>query len=323
MSVLNDTWRFLVERRLWPVAILLVAAAAAVPMLLSEEPASPPATPALAVKSDKQAVLATDPIVAPAADGDRAGRRRVLGSRKDPFKPQATPTPTPKPTTSEPAGGTGQTGKAGEGETPSVGGSPAAPLTATPVLPGTTPKQKKTYELYELTVRFGASEGDSRARRDVKRLHALPSAEEPVLIYLGVLDDQKTAVFMLDSGVVAQGDGECKPSRTTCETIHLREGETEFFDVTPAEGDTDATGGGQYQLDVIKIRKKTTTNAKQAKAARARVSKQGKQILRARIAGDGPLRYRYSRKSGRLEKLSKQAYKAVVAKAARAARAHF
>ena len=31
MSVLNDTWRFLVQRRLWPVAILLIAAAAAVP----------------------------------------------------------------------------------------------------------------------------------------------------------------------------------------------------------------------------------------------------------------------------------------------------
>ena len=45
--------------------------------------------------------------------------------------------------------------------------------------------------------------------------------------------------------------------------------------------------------------------------------------MRARIAGDGPLRYRYDPQSGRLEKLSKQAYKAVVAKAAKAARAHF
>ena len=84
-----------------------------------------------------------------------------------------------------------------------------------------------------------------------------------------------------------------------------------------------AARAAQYQLDVIKIRKKTTTNADQAKAAKARVSKQGKQILRARIAGDGPLRYRYDKKSGRLEKLSKKAYKAVVAKAAKAAKASF
>jgi hypothetical protein len=315
MSVLNDTWRFLVQRRLLPVAILLIAAAAAVPMLLSKQPDPPAAVPAVAVKGDKAAVLAADPIVAPAADGDRAGRRRVLGSRKDPFKPQATPTPTATAAPVKPTGATAPT-DSGSGA-PSVGGSPA-PDTSTPVVPGTTPEKKKTYELYELTARFGSTSADVK-RRDVKRLQALPSAGHPVLIYLGVLDDKKTAVFMLDSGVIAQGDGTCKPSRTTCETIHIREGETEFFDVTDEKGETTS----QYQLDVIKIRSKTTTDAEQAKAAKARVSKKGKQILRARIAGDGPLRYRYDKKSGRLEKLSHKAYKAVVAKAAKAARAHF
>ena len=313
MSVLNDTWRFLVQRRLWPVAILLIAAAAAVPMLLSEEPAPPPAVPEVAVKADKGAVLATDPIVAPAADGDRAGRRRVLGSRKDPFKPQATPTPTPKPETAKDVAVAAPTTG---GDATGVGGSPA-PDSGTPVLPGTTPK-KKTYELYELDVRFGSTSADLK-RRDVKRLKALPSAGNPVLIYLGVLDDKKTAVFLLDSGVIAQGDGACKPSRTSCETIHIQEGETEFFDVVSEDGNSTA----QYQLDVIKIRTKTTTSAKQAKAAKARVSTKGRQIVRARIAGDGPLRYRYDKKSGRLQKLSKKAYKAVVAKAAKAARAHF
>ena len=312
MSFLNDTWRFLVQRKLLPVALLLLGAAVAVPMLLKEEPAPAP-PPQVAVKSDKQAVLATDPIVTQAADGDRAGRRRVLGSRKDPFKPQATPTPTPKPETAPAAEKPADAGAPADGgdKGSSVGASPA------PTVP-VTPKKKKTYELYELAVRFGSTSADVK-KRSVKRLQALPSAGNPVLIYLGVLDDKKTAVFMLDSGVVAQGDGECKPTRTTCETIHIREGETEFFDITNADG----SAGGQYQLDVIKIRKKSTTNAGQAKAAKARVSKKGQQILRARIAGDGPLRYRYDRKSGRLEKLSKRAYKAVVAKAAKAAKASF
>ena len=53
------------------------------------------------------------------------------------------------------------------------------------------------------------------------------------------------------------------------------------------------------------------------------MSKSGQKILRARIAGDGPLRYHYNKRSGRLEKLSHKAYKAVVAKAAKTARAHF
>jgi hypothetical protein len=319
MSVLNDTWRFLVQRRLWPVAILLVAAAVAVPMLLSEEPTPAPA-PTVAVKSKKEALLAADPIVTAAADGDRSGRRRVLGSSKDPFKPQVTPTPTPKPETAKteaPAAG-GKTDTAA-GTNPTVGGSPA-PDTTTPVVP-----EKKKYELFELTVRFGPSSDTQPPRKDVKRLRALPSADEPVLIYLGVLNDKKTAVFLLDSGVIAQGDGTCRPSRTTCETIHIREGETEFLDVAGEDGEVgeDGTGGAQYQLDVLKIRKTTTTKASKAKAAKARVSKKGQQIVRARIAGDGPLRYRYDKQSGRLEKLTKKAYKAVVAKAAKAARAHF
>jgi hypothetical protein len=322
MSVINDTWRFLVGRRLWPVAILLVALAAAVPMLLSKDPAPAPAeAPTAAVKADKDAVLAEDPIVTQASDGDRSGRRQVLGSRKDPFKPKVTPTPTPKPETAatkEPGSGasTDSPGAAAGGDTPSTGASPA-PDTTTPVRP-----KKKEYELYELSVRFGNSTG-SLARKRVKRLEALPSNSNPVLIYLGVMDDKKTAVFLLDSGVVAEGDGECKPSRTQCETVHIRQGETEFFDIPNASGDPNAGSSAQYELDVLKIHKSTTTDAQKAKEARMSVSPKGRMILRARVAGDGPLRYRYDAKTGRLQKLSKKAYKAVVAKAARAARAHF
>jgi len=324
MSVINDTWRFLVGRRLWPVAILLVALAAAVPMLLAKDPAPAPAeAPTVAVKADKDAVLAEDPIVTQASDGDRSGRRQVLGSRKDPFKPKVTPTPTPKPeaaATAEPADQGSPTGAptgATGGDTPSTGASPA-PETTTPAVP-----KKKKYELYELSVRFGASTGAIPHKR-VKRLQALPSNSNPVLIYLGVLDDKKTAVFLLDSGVIAQGDGECKPSRAQCETIQVREGDTEFFDVPGGSGDSSGEAtGAQYELDVVKIHKSTTTDAKKAQKARMSVSPKGRMILRARVAGDGPLRYRYDAKTGRLQKLSKKAYKAVVAKAARAARAHF
>jgi hypothetical protein len=278
------------------------------------------------VKSDEDSTLASEPIVALATDGDRSGRRRVLGSPKDPFKPNATPTPTPKPESpSTPATTGGATGGAvttpGAPVAPGSTGAPVSPGFTSPVTPVTP---KKRYELYELTVRFGQSEDTAPARQDVKRLEALPSSDEPVLIYLGVLKDKKTAVFMVDSGVVAQGDGTCKPSRTTCETIHLKEGETEFFDVPSDSGDgSTSTSSAQYELDVVKIRRKATTSAKQAKRSLARVSKSGRQILRARIAGDGPLRYRYNRKSGQLEQLSKKAFKAVLAKAAKAARAHF
>ena len=38
MSVLTDIWRQLVQRRLWPVAVLLIAALVAVPLLLAKDP---------------------------------------------------------------------------------------------------------------------------------------------------------------------------------------------------------------------------------------------------------------------------------------------
>ena len=96
MTVFNDISRFMVQRKLWPVAILLIIAAAAVPMALSKDPATPGAPAVAAVKSD-ESTLTTEPIVALASDADRAERRRVLGSPKNPFKPNATPTPTPTP----------------------------------------------------------------------------------------------------------------------------------------------------------------------------------------------------------------------------------
>jgi hypothetical protein len=338
MTVINDTWRFLVQRKLWPVAILLVAAAAAVPMLLGKDPAAPAAPATAAVKSD-DSTLTTEPVVALASDADRAQRRHVLGSPKDPFKPNATPTPTPTPeapaspaaTTPGRAVATAPTGGGTPVSTPAAppAGTPSVPVSA-PSVPGfTTPMApvtpKKKYELYELTVRFGASADAAPARRDVKRLEALPSADEPVLIYLGLLKDNKTAVFMVDSGVVAQGDGRCKPSPSTCETIRLKEGETEFFDVPSesADGSTDSTSSAQYELDVVKIRKTVTTSAKKADAGLARVSASGRKILRARIAGDGPLPYRYDQRSGKLQTLSGKAFKAAVAKVAKTAKAHF
>jgi hypothetical protein len=312
MSVLNDTWAYLVQRKLWPLAVLLIAALVAVPMVMAKDP-EPAAAPVADTKAS-QSQLATEPIVALAGPGDRAERRRVLGSRKNPFKPALLPKKAKVPKVVGPAAATD----------PASGGTPVSNGTApgvgvTPITPGdTTPK--KVYERFELTVRFGtSSETGELPKSDVKRLEALPSAEEPVLVYLGVLSDKKTAVFLVDAGVVAQGDGKCMPSRTSCETIHLKAGETEFFDVVDEDG---KSGAAQFQLDLVTIRRTTTTSAKAAKRSYARVSKAGQKIVRARVAGDGPLRFRYSAKTGRLHKLTNKAFRAAVSRSAHAARAH-
>jgi hypothetical protein len=147
---------------------------------------------------------------------------------------------------------------------------------------------------------------------NLPRLAALPSTDEPLLVYLGVTKDKDTAVFLVDSGVKAQGDGRCKPNPSTCETIHLSKGETEFFDVTDADGNVVA----QYQLDLVDIKRKRATAA----AAARQESKAGRRAVRAHQSASGPLRYRYDVRKGTVRRLGAKAWKAVVAKAARAAK---
>jgi hypothetical protein len=268
MSAVTNMWRQLVQRRLWPVAIILIAALAAVPLTLAKDPEPTPAPPPAQV--DTKSELATTPIVAAATPADRAKRRKVLGSKKNPFasvKPadpadDAQDAKGPVVVTSPTGGTSGDTGSSGDGatgggSTPSTGTTPTTPVTPAPA--------PKKYALQELTVRFGGAE-DAK-RQSVKRLQALPSAEAPVLIYMGVKEGK--AVFLVDHGVAPIGDGDCKPSPDQCEEIRLREGETEFVDVT------DETGAvvGQYQLDLIKIHKRSSASASSAKTSAHKAAK--------------------------------------------------
>lgn len=301
MSALTNVWRQLVQRRLWPVAILLIAALAAVPLALAQEPKPAAPAPAVASKDSGETALTTEPIVAQATAANRGKRRKVLGARKNPFgvpKSDATgsaaaPNSNGSTTAQEPSKPAGSTG----GSTPSTptvtGPSSGGGYTPVPSTPTTPKPAPKTYTMQELTVRFGDATANP-ARKSLERLQPLPSAAEPVLIYLGVLADGKTAVFLLDRGVSAIGDGDCRPAPTECQTVRLRAGDTEFFDVTDETGNVTA----QYQLDLIKIHKATTASASRARAS----SKAGRRLLKARVASDGPTGYRWDADAGALER---------------------
>jgi hypothetical protein len=268
-SAVTNLWRQFVQRRLWPVAIVLIAALAVVPLALTEDPA--PAEPAPAVPAttaDSGDELATQPIVGPAEA--RTKRRKVLGDAKNPFgvaKQDATSNSRTDNSvvsvnrTGDDAGSPNQVDSPSTdgGTTPSSG----TPVPTTPAAPAPAPKK---YAPQELTVRFGGP--DDVTRRSVERLQPLPTAELPVLIYMGVLKDGKTAVFLVDHGVTPVGDGECRPSPEDCETIRLREGETEFLDV---KDDTGAVVG-QYQLDLIKIHNAGQGSASASKAKKSRAA---------------------------------------------------
>jgi hypothetical protein len=259
MTVVTNTWRQLVRRRLWPLAVLLVAALAAVPVLLSRDPKPVHVTaePAPAVTSDADEALA-EPVVAKVAAEDRTRRRRVLGFRKDPFKPAPLPKPKkPKAQKSAPSaqpkqatdigGSTAPASPTYGGGVPSLG--PSGPIT---IAPGVTPvaPKKKTYPAGSLVVKFGSAESAGLERMLLRKLDPLPDDETPLLVYLGLTKDHKKAKFLIDDTITPDGDGTCKPHPASCETVQLRKGETEFFEVTdPETGEVSA----QYELDLLKI----------------------------------------------------------------------
>jgi hypothetical protein len=250
MNVLTTTWRQLVRRRLWPVALLLVAAIAAVPMLLARE-AEPVPTPSLPQTSAPAETAKADdelaePVVAKASSADRSRRRRVLGSRKDPFEPA--PAPKAKKTKKK----ADEKTDAPKDTATDTGGksAPSTPTDTAPSTPVVPAKPKKTYAKDSLIVRFG--DATSKLERlNVEKLEPLPDDEEPLLIYMGLTDHGKKAVFLVDASLETTGDADCKPHASNCEKIELAKGETEFFDVIDEEtGDITA----QYELDLIDIK---------------------------------------------------------------------
>ena len=280
MSPVQNLWRQLVQRRLWPVAIVLLAGLAAVPLTLAKQPNPVDPLPTVPVRGDDE--LATQPIVALAAAEDRAKRRRVLGTPKNPF---AVPKPVDTTLTTDTAtASVVDQAPDGAAQTPSGGSSPggtAPPAPATPVEPKPA---KRTYAMNELTLRFGDAASGELERRTLERLQPLPSTEAPALIYLGVLADGETVVFLLDHGIAAVGDGICRPNPEDCQTLRLRAGDTEFLDVK------DKTGAvtEQFQLELVKIHRVTTASASDANAN----SKDGRRLLKAGVSADGPNGYR-------------------------------
>jgi hypothetical protein len=269
MRGVRDLWSELVERRLWPVALLLVVALVAVPVVLAkkptaEEPATTTASPAAAAARAADLRTAGEPVVSVAA-GAGAGAP-LRGHTKNPFKQQHVPATaaieggTPATGTAPAATGTGgggtDTGSGGGGNSGGAGDGDQ----------GQTPQ---TYTYAAIDVRFGRAGLPLRTIHDVPRLTPLPSATQPIVIFMGMRADHETAVFMVSTDVHAQGEGRCVPSKKLCEAIELRRDQIALLDW--AEPDGSVT---QYELDLADVTlHETTSKAKaQATVAEARAS---------------------------------------------------
>jgi hypothetical protein len=266
-TILSD----LVEKRLWPVAVLLLVALVAVPLVLARSPADSSETTATTpVAAAAAAGVPTEPAVS--VVGESSSDAPLRGRAKNPFKQQHVP---PKSKTADGGGtapvgtppadsGASAPGSGGDGS--SSGGAPSAP-SAPP----------KTYSMATVDVRFGPATGPRHTHKDLPRLRALPSANRPIVVFLGMRKGLDTAVFLISSDVHVQGEGSCTPSRAECTAVELREGDVVLLDVAAANGRVT-----QYELDLRKITVSKTTSKTDAEHVYARVSRAGARMLARR-----------------------------------------
>jgi len=282
MRPLRNLVNELVDRRLWPVALLLVLALVAVPLLVSKPasstdegvpaataPAAAPAAAAAAARAPGDTPPGGEPIMSVAQTDEPNAPLR--GHAKDPFRQQHDD----QVTTSASAPSTGVAGATGGSTTspPSGGGTGGAGGSG-----GsggqTPPSSQPTYEYASIDVRFGRAGHRLRTIEDVPRLTPLPNATHPIVVFLGVRRDHETAVFLVSTDVHVQGLGQCVPSQRDCEAIELRRGDAAFFDYTQSDGDVE-----QYELDLDTVTLLTTTSQAVAQRAYARVSRIGTLLL--------------------------------------------
>lgn len=329
MTTLRNIWQDLIDKRLWPFAVGLLVLIVAIPVVLARSGKDDASTsvPAGAVVAGAESVSGPRAAVIVAADPDETP---TGGALRNPFYDDSSATeqqpassaPSATGTSSSGGGSTGSavasagtdTGSTSSGSTGSQDQPSSDQSGSQDSSGGSTDSKKQTSPTgsgesgYDVNVRLTVGETTTKFP-NTPRLTPLPSAENPLFVYLGVLSDKKTAVFMVAAASTAVGDGTCRPSADLCETLEIKAGETEFLDVTTGDNQT-----VQYQLDLVSITKigtgggtisKGSTDAGDSDSASA--ASAGKRAVR-RARKDGAAdtldRYRFEKSSGVIRRLT-------------------
>jgi hypothetical protein len=293
-------------RRLLPILLLLIAAAVAIPLLLSKS--GKPAN--LAPLPPAPSVTAPSPVASTSSSHRHEPSQNYLtGPSHDPFvSTTATPSAASTRTSSSVSASVSTTATTRSPGTPTAGTSHAA-TTATTRSPAastvtvTTPATTKTvsttttvpakpgpYTNYQVEVSL-LQQGVATTPtvfHNLARDQLLPTDTDPFSTFLGVRTDKQTAVFVLTSDTTVTGSGDCAPSATQCTFLTLTPGEGVTAVVTPSGG-----APSTFTLRYVKLTKVVSnastvtvdpTGATDIKAASAYVS-QLKTIAYAQYTG--------------------------------------
>jgi hypothetical protein len=326
MTVLKKLLGDFADKRLWPVAVVLVAALVAVPMLLGHSSSGEPVAgaPSTGGAATSTPTSRTAVELESSADEAQASRGAVHNPFKGPkvAKPKVAQTPKTTPSGSgngATPSGSGDTGSGdtGSGDT-SSGGSGSGGSGGADTTGDTT---QKNVDVSHVSLHLGPL-GALVTYKDVARLSPLPSAGKPLFVFTGVLKDGKTAVLLPSSTVQIgeESDVSCKPSNKSCQRLEVEQDDTVFYKLA---GDAAAT---QYQLDVISVHMKKGESAKAGAAALGRHSNAGAAMLRdAHVYGSsefkGAADYRWLPDRGLLDRVPEHGTGAAAASAGDAAAA--
>jgi hypothetical protein len=286
---LLDLWHDLREKKLWPVAVLLLVGLAAVPLVVAKPAAEPPPSTPPAAESARDNDLKGLAKVVLAEDKASNGSKLNLFDSSNPFRPPAgvlkdqkegdtvgTGAPvgtgaTPEGAGQTPSGSTGGGGTGFGGGTTGGGGGGSTP---------TQPKPKTTKFNYVIDATF-VHGNHTRKIKGFQRLEMLPNQDSPLLVFLGVDAKANNAVFLVDARLQATGEGKCKPSADKCSFLYLGAGSQELFTLESGES---------YGIRIDQIRKVEVGGSKSAKGSSSKKQQKSKSVQsrRARTASREP-----------------------------------
>jgi hypothetical protein len=273
-----DLWQDLREKRLWPLAVGLLAAMAAVPVVLFKPAGSTPLPPAPTATSNVPELL---PVVS-VDSAPSHGSKLDSFDQKNPFSPikdleKASATPGAAAAASSATASAASSSGTGTDLGSAAGGSGGSG----PGGSGGTGGSHLQYYRYTVDVSLGERGKDAQKIEGVKQTQLLPDGEAPLLAYMGMADDARTAVFfIIDPAYTAQGEGKCRPKGDDCRFIYLG-----VNDDGDEESIFTADGDSEYTLKLLKINREgiSPTQAKgdssDSKAAPKTASKKSSKSL--------------------------------------------
>jgi hypothetical protein len=258
MSFLSNMIKELRERKLWPIAIVLIIALVAVPVLLSKNAPTNLVTP----QPTGGLPYSTGTALPAISVQTTPGAAKLAGRGRDPFTPQhVTTTATtaavvtsPSVSAATPAAGAsaattgtstvssggGSSASAPSTSSPSPAPAPAssAPAPSAAPAPKPAPTGLTPTQSYQVSLAITNANGGLNTIDPLERLSVLPGPQQPLLVELGVLRGAHNVLFAVEPGAAVSGPGTCTPGPIDCEILSLAPGRTEGISKQTATGST-------------------------------------------------------------------------------------